>query len=34
MWKFTMRRLLVMIPQLFALSVLIFFLAKAMPGMP
>jgi peptide/nickel transport system permease protein len=32
MWKFTLRRLLVMIPQLFALSVLIFFLAKAMPG--
>lgn len=32
MWKFTLRRILIMIPQLFVLSVLIFLLAKAMPG--
>ncbi|WP_411342668.1 oligopeptide ABC transporter permease [Paenibacillus sp. WLX1005] len=32
MWKFTLRRILIMIPQLFVLSVLVFFLAKAMPG--
>ncbi|WP_046226569.1 oligopeptide ABC transporter permease [Paenibacillus dauci] len=32
MWKFTLRRILIMIPQLFVLSVLIFFVAKAMPG--
>ncbi|WP_242296545.1 MULTISPECIES: oligopeptide ABC transporter permease [unclassified Bacillus cereus group] len=32
MWKFILRRLLVMIPQLFVLSILVFALAKAMPG--
>ncbi|HDR6270449.1 ABC transporter permease [Bacillus thuringiensis] len=32
MWKFILRRVLVMIPQLFILSVLVFTLAKAMPG--
>lgn len=32
MWKFILRRVLVMIPQLFILSVLVFLLAKAMPG--
>ncbi|MGM9988352.1 MAG: oligopeptide ABC transporter permease [Bacillaceae bacterium] len=32
MWKFIIRRLLIMIPQLILLSFLIFALAKAMPG--
>ena len=32
MWKFSVRRILIMIPQLFLLSVLIFILAKLMPG--
>lgn len=32
MWKFIVRRLLIMIPQLFLISVLVFILAKAMPG--
>lgn len=32
MWKFILRRLLIMIPQLFILSVIVFILAKAMPG--
>ncbi|WP_409302751.1 oligopeptide ABC transporter permease [Peribacillus sp. SCS-155] len=32
MWKFIVRRFLVMIPQLFILSILVFLLAKAMPG--
>lgn len=32
MWKFIIRRLLIMIPQLFILSVLVFMMAKAMPG--
>ncbi len=32
MWKFIVRRLLMMIPQLFILSVLVFMMAKAMPG--
>ncbi|GIO26757.1 oligopeptide ABC transporter permease [Ornithinibacillus bavariensis] len=32
MWKFSLRRILIMIPQLFALSLLIFILAKMMPG--
>ena len=32
MWTFILRRLLTMIPQLFLLSVLVFLLAKAMPG--
>ncbi|WP_022791497.1 ABC transporter permease [Weissella halotolerans] len=34
MWKVIIRRLLMMIPQLIILSVLIFLLAKAMPGDP
>lgn len=32
MWKFIVRRFLIMIPQLFILSVLVFVMAKAMPG--
>jgi peptide/nickel transport system permease protein len=32
MWKFIIRRTLIMIPQLFILSILIFILAKGMPG--
>ncbi|MUK88747.1 ABC transporter permease subunit [Ornithinibacillus sp. L9] len=32
MWKFTIRRILIMIPQIILLSVLIFALAKMMPG--
>lgn len=32
MWKFLIRRVLIMIPQLIILSMLIFALAKAMPG--
>ena len=32
MWKFILRRFVIMIPQLFILSILIFALAKAMPG--
>lgn len=32
MWKFLLRRVLIMIPQLILLSILIFALAKAMPG--
>ncbi|WP_110929197.1 oligopeptide ABC transporter permease [Bacillus massiliglaciei] len=32
MWKFIIRRFLVMIPQLFILSLIVFALAKAMPG--
>lgn len=32
MWKFILRRTLIMIPQLFVLSVIIFALAQAMPG--
>ncbi|MFD2045336.1 oligopeptide ABC transporter permease [Ornithinibacillus salinisoli] len=32
MWKFSIRRLLIMIPQLILLSILIFILAKMMPG--
>ncbi|WP_050615749.1 oligopeptide ABC transporter permease [Bacillus testis] len=34
MWKTVVRRVLVMIPQLFILSILIFVLAKFMPGDP
>lgn len=34
MWKTVLRRLLVMIPQLIILSLLVFFLAKLMPGDP
>lgn len=34
MWKVIVRRVLIMIPQLFILSLLIFFLAKLMPGDP
>src|SRR5690625_7585972 len=32
MWKFTVRRLLIMIPQVIALSIIVFILAKFMPG--
>lgn len=32
MWKFILRRILIMIPQLIILSMLLFVLAKAMPG--
>ncbi|WP_047983875.1 oligopeptide ABC transporter permease [Ornithinibacillus californiensis] len=32
MWKFTLRRTLIMIPQLIVLSILIFVLAQLMPG--
>ncbi|MEK4298179.1 oligopeptide ABC transporter permease [Oceanobacillus sp. FSL W8-0428] len=32
MWKFVVRRILIMIPQLVVLSVLVFILAKVMPG--
>lgn len=32
MWKFTVRRILIMIPQIIVLSILIFVLAKQMPG--
>jgi len=32
MWKFSVRRILIMIPQIVLLSVLIFILAKSMPG--
>ena len=34
MWKTILRRFLIMIPQIFLLSVLVFFLAKMMPGDP
>lgn len=34
MWKTVLRRVLIMIPQIIILSVLIFFLAKLMPGDP
>ncbi len=34
MWKTVLRRVLIMIPQLFILSILVFALAKAMPGDP
>ncbi|SET51524.1 peptide/nickel transport system permease protein [Oceanobacillus limi] len=32
MWKFTVRRILIMIPQIILLSVLVFIMAKMMPG--
>lgn len=32
MWKFTLRRIITMIPQIILLSVLVFMLAKMMPG--
>ena len=32
MWKTVVRRFLLMIPQLFILSILVFMLAKLMPG--
>lgn len=32
MWKFIVRRILIMIPQLILLSLLVFFMAKFMPG--
>lgn len=34
MWKVVLKRILVMIPQLFILSILVFVMAKAMPGDP
>ncbi|MBM7607927.1 peptide/nickel transport system permease protein [Lysinibacillus composti] len=34
MWKTILRRLIIMIPQLFVLSILIFIMAKFMPGDP
>ncbi|WYP25844.1 oligopeptide ABC transporter permease [Alkalihalobacillus sp. FSL W8-0930] len=34
MWKFIVRRILIMIPQIIVLSLLIFLMAKAMPGDP
>lgn len=34
MWKTILRRLLIMIPQLIILSILVFLLAKMMPGDP
>lgn len=34
MWKTVLRRFLIMIPQLFILSVLVFFVAQMMPGDP
>ena len=34
MWKTVLRRLLIMIPQLIILSLLVFLLAKMMPGDP
>lgn len=34
MWKFSIRRMMTMIPQLLLLSILIFMLAKMMPGDP
>lgn len=32
MWKTVLRRILIMIPQLLILSLLVFILAKMMPG--
>ncbi len=34
MWKTILKRVLVMIPQIFLLSIIIFVLAKMMPGDP
>lgn len=34
MWKTILRRVLIMIPELIILSILVFLLAKAMPGDP
>lgn len=34
MWRFTLRRFLIMIPQLFILSIIIFIVAQMMPGDP
>lgn len=34
MWKFSIRRIMIMIPQIFVLSIFIFILAKQMPGDP
>lgn len=34
MWKTILRRVLIMIPEVIVLSVLIFLLAKMMPGDP
>ncbi|ADU28408.1 oligopeptide ABC transporter permease [Evansella cellulosilytica] len=32
MWKLVVRRIMIMIPQIFVLSILVFLMAKAMPG--
>lgn len=32
MWKTIVRRIIIMIPQIFLLSLLVFLMAKAMPG--
>lgn len=32
MWKIIVRRILIMIPQVVLLSILVFLMAKAMPG--
>ena len=32
MWKTIVRRIIIMIPQIFLLSILVFLMAKAMPG--
>ena len=32
MWRFALRRFLIMIPQLFVLSIIVFLIAQAMPG--
>ena len=34
MWKTILRRVLIMIPEIILLSILVFLLAKAMPGDP
>ena len=34
MWKTVLRRVLIMIPQLILLSIIVFMLAKMMPGDP
>ena len=34
MWKTILRRILIMIPEIILLSILVFLLAKAMPGDP
>lgn len=32
MWKFSIRRIMIMIPQVILLSIIVFMLAKMMPG--